>query len=180
MSKRAPRKRVLRDGTVVDVSKLDARQRAFLADLDKMARQEVSYFEIYRTALGPGSPALQGRNRVDRELVESPLYLVAEDIAIRAGIDQRLIVAPEYREEWAAKAPRDGSMVSVTQAAMLIGITRAAVYKAIERKTLGALHIGNVTVVDRASAVEYKRAREAAEAPQRTKTSRRSQHAVHP
>jgi excisionase family DNA binding protein len=50
-------------------------------------------------------------------------------------------------------------MISVTQAAGLIGITRAAVYKAIEKNALRALHIGNVTVVDRASALAYKGAR---------------------
>jgi len=171
---------VLLDGRTVQLGSLAARERAFLADLGKMKRQGVDYFEIYRTALGPGSPALEGRNRVDRRLVETPFYQVAEDIVTRAGIEQGLIVAPEYEEEWAAKAPRDFSMISVTQAATLIGITRAAVYKAIEKKAIAALHIGNVTVVNRASAVEYKRGREAAEASRPAKPRRRSQHVTHP
>ena len=58
-------------------------------------------------------------------------------------------------------------MISVTQAAALIGITRAAVYKAIEKQALAALRLGNVTVVNRAAALAYRdgRAREATQAP---------------
>lgn len=166
MAKKAPKQRVLLDGRKVELGTLDARQRAFLADLDKMERQGVSYFEIYRTALGPGSLALQGRSRVDRTLAESPLYLAAQDLATRAGIAQGLILAPEHAREH-EKAPVDGSMMSVTQAAALIGITRAAVYKAIEKQALAALRLGNVTVVNRAAALAYRagRAREAPQAP---------------
>jgi hypothetical protein len=147
--------RVLLDGRTVELGALDVRQRAFLADLEKMQRQGVSYFEIYRTALGPGSLALQGRSRVDRKLAESSLYLAAQDIATRAGISQGLILAPDHERE-RAKAPVDSSMISVTQAAALIGITRAAVYKAIEKQALLALHIGNVTVVNREAALAYR------------------------
>jgi hypothetical protein len=168
MAKRTPSKRSLVEGREVDLGALDARQRAFLADLEKMKRQGVSYFEIYRTALGPGSPALEGRRRVNRRIVESPLYLAAREIATRAGIEQGLILAPE-REQERAKAPTDGSMISVTQAAVLIGMTRAAVYKAIEKQAVQALHIGNVTVVERASALAYRDARR--KAPRRREAS---------
>jgi hypothetical protein len=175
MVKQAQNKRVLLDGRTVELGTLDARQRAFLADLDKMERQGISYFEIYRTALGPGSLALQGRSRVDRKLAESPLYLAAQDLATRAGIAQGLILAPEHARE-RAKAPVDGSMISVTQAAALIGITRAAVYKAIERQALAALRLGNVTVVNREAALAYRdgRAREATPAPRPARRARRA------
>jgi len=179
MAKQTVKKRNLLDGRSLDLGALEARQRAFLADLDKMARQGVSYFEIYRTALGPGSPALQGRGRVDRRLAESPLYLAAQDIATRAGIAQGLILAPRHeRERERSKAPTDGSMISVTQAAVLIGITRAAVYKAIERKALAALHIGNVTVVERKAALAYKGGREATQ-PRAARRARRAQPSAH-
>ncbi len=46
-------------------------------------------------------------------------------------------------------------MISVTQAADVMGITRAAIYKAIERGALEAIRIGNVTIVTRASANAY-------------------------
>src|SRR6266478_2015517 len=122
----------LLSGQVVDLRELDAREQEFLRDLEKMSRQGVSYFEIYRTATGPGSLALHGRNRIDRNIVESPIYLVARDIATRAGIKQGLILAPEHAEK-RAQAPTDASMISASQAADLIGISRTAVYKAIEK-----------------------------------------------
>jgi len=54
-------------------------------------------------------------------------------------------------------------MISVAQAADLIGISRAAVYKAIERGALRTRRIGNVTIVDRKSAAEYRERRSAGE-----------------
>ncbi len=145
----------LLDGTMVDLRGLGSREQSFLRDLKKMVREGVSYFELYRTAVGPGSPALEGRNRIDQRLARSPLYLTARDIATRAGIDQGLVLAPECEDARAA-ASTDGSMMSVAQAAKVIGISRAAVYKAIDRGTLEAQRIGNVTVVPRSSALEYR------------------------
>jgi hypothetical protein len=101
----------------------------------------------------------------------SPLYLAAQDIAMCTGTEQGLILAPEHEAE-RAKPPTDGSRISVTQAAELIGITRAAVYKAFERDALRALRLGNVTVVDRASALAYKAARREAPPRRRTTTTR--------
>lgn len=150
----------LLDGRTVDLRGLTARERAFLVDLQKMVRADISYFEIERVAVGPGSPALGGRNRVDERIAETPLYLAAEDIATRAGIEQGLVLAPEYEAE-RATTPSDGSMISVVQAADLIGISRTAVYKAIEKGTLRATRVGNVTVVDRASALAYRERRSA-------------------
>ena len=162
MAKRAPTvvrrsndKYRLLDGQIIDLRGLTVRERAFLADLQKMVRADISYFEIERMALGPGSPALGGQNRVDARIAETPLYLAAEDIATRAGIDQGLVLAPDH-EDKRATAPSNGSMISVVQAAELIGISRTAVYKAVEKGTLRGERIGNVTVVDRASAIAYR------------------------
>lgn len=149
----------LLNGKKIDLAELDASDRAFLRDLRRMMEQGVSYFEIYRTAVGPGSPALGGRNRIDRRITTSPLYLAARDLATRAGIKQGLILAPEHerkREEF----PTDGSYVSAAQAAELIGISRAAVYKAIDNGKLDILRIGNVAVVSKKSAIAYRRRRE--------------------
>src|SRR2546428_10110214 len=128
-STRGTRSHLLLDGRIVDLRELDSREQAFLRDLQKMSRQRVSYFEVYRAATGPGSPALRGRNRIDGQIVESPLYLAARDIATRAGIQQGLVLAPGHATSRAA-APKDASMISATQAADLIGISRAPVDKA--------------------------------------------------
>lgn len=131
---------------------------AFVRDLERMAREGVSYFEVYRTALGPGSPALGGRSRIDRRIAESPLYRVSRDIATRVGIRQGLVLAPEHEQE-RATAPANSSMMSVAQAAELMGISRAAVYKAVNRGAIKSMRYGNVTVVERASVIAYRATR---------------------
>ncbi len=149
----------LLSGERVDLSELEPSGKSFLRDLRRMADQDVSYFEINRTAIGPGSPALGGRNRIDRRITTSPLYLAACDIATRAGIKQGLILAPEH-EDKRDQFPQDGSFISAAQAAVFIGISRAAVYKAIDKGNLDILRIGNVTVVNKKSALSYRRRRE--------------------
>ncbi len=69
-----------------------------------------------------------GRQTIDRRTAATPLYLAAEDIAIHAGVQQGLILAPEF-EHLRAEFPTDGSHISVAQAADVIGISRAAAYK---------------------------------------------------
>lgn len=149
----------LLNGKTLDLSELSPAEGAFLRDLRRMAENDISYFEIARTAIGPGSPALRGRQTIDRRTAATPLYLAAEDIAIHAGVQQGLILAPEF-EHLRAEFPTDGSHISVAQAADFIGISRAAVYKAINAGTLQALKIGNVTVVNRQAAVVYRERRE--------------------
>mgnify|MGYP001558296374 CR=1 FL=1 len=154
----------LLNGKTLDLGDRSPAEGAFLRDLRRMVEQDISYFEIARTAIGPGSPALRGRQTIDRRTAATPLYLVAEDIATRAGIEQGLILAPEF-EHLRSQFPTDGSHISAAQAANLIGISRAAVYKAINAGTLQALRIGNVTVVDKKSAIEYQQRREPATEP---------------
>lgn len=149
------KKYTLFSGETVSLEELEPREEEFLDTLMEMAKRDINYFEIYRMAIGPGSIALRGRNQVNRSIVKSPLYVAARDIATRAGIAQGLMLAPEYENE-RAKALQDFSMTSVIQAADLIGISRAAVYKAIEKGRLRCRKIGNVTVVEKASALDYR------------------------
>jgi excisionase family DNA binding protein len=159
------KKYTLLSGETVSLEELEHREEEFLDTLMEMARRNISYFEIYRMAIGPGSIALRGRNQVNRSILKSPLYEAARDIATRAGIAQGLILAPEYENE-RAKAPQDFSMISVMQAADLIGVSRAAVYKAIEKGKLRCHKIGNVTVVEKASALDYRDRRNVKESSQ--------------
>ena len=158
----------LLDGRSQDLSDLDKREQEFLASLKDMAEKRLSYFEILRIAVGPGSPALGGRNVVTAHILESPLYLVARDVATRAGIKEGLILAPEH-ESLRATLPRDGSFISVTQAANLIGMSRSAVHQAIKAGKLEAQRVGNVQLVLRSSAEAYKQ-----------RTSERASHKARP
>ncbi|MCC6740680.1 MAG: helix-turn-helix domain-containing protein [Planctomycetia bacterium] len=168
----------LLNGTTLDLRDLSQAEQAFLRRLQRMADRGVDCFDIERAAVGHGSPALRGRPAISRGIAEQPLYLAAEDIATRAGIRQGLILAPEF-DRMRSRFPVDGSNISAAQAAEHIGISRAAVYKAIGAGTLQALRIGNVTVVNRQSAAEYRRRREkaaASRAPRGAATRARSAH----
>ena len=149
----------LLDGAKISTQGLTTYERKFLKTLETMCKDQASYFDIYRFALGPGSPALQGELRVDHQLIESDLYKIAQDMATRAGIEQGLILAPEH-EGKRHLAMNIESPLSVPQAAALIGISRIAAYKAIKEGRLGHTKIGNVIIVSRAEAERYKKARE--------------------
>ena len=137
---------------------IEAREVAFVQNLQQMATSGVGFFEIERAAIGPGSPVLQGASRVTREIVNSPFYRVAADIATRAGIAEGLILAPEH-EHRRIQIPVDRSLMSVTQVATTLGISRAAVHKAIHQKRLAAQRFGNVVLVGREAVVRYKQGR---------------------
>jgi hypothetical protein len=83
-----------------------------------MAKDGISFFELERVAIGPGSPALQGWSLVTREIVMSPLYRVAAD-ATRASIAEVLILAPKH-EDKRTEIAADRSLMSVTQAAKIL------------------------------------------------------------
>lgn len=148
----------LLSGEIVDLDGVEARDIAFLKNLQRMATSGLSFFELERVAIGPGSPALQGWSRVTRETVSSPLYRVSADIATRAGIAEGLVLAPEH-EDKRSQIPADRSLMSLTQAASTLGISRAAVHKAIQQKRLKAQRYGNVLLVDREAVLRYKRER---------------------
>lgn len=148
----------LLSGETVGLEDVVARDLAFLKNLQRMATSGISFFELERVAIGPGSPALQGWSRVTREIVSSPLYRVAADIATRAGIAEGLVLAPEH-EDKRSQIPANRTLMSVTQAANTLGISRAAVHKAIQQERLPAQRFGNVLLVDREAVQRYKRER---------------------
>jgi len=145
----------LLSGQTVSLEDLPARDVAFLKNLQRMAKDAISFFEVERVAIGPGSPALQGWSRVTPEIVSSPLYCVASDIATRAGIEEGLILAAQH-EQKRSQIPADRSLMSVTQAANTLGISRAAVHKAIQQKRLAAHRYGNVILLSRDAVQNYK------------------------
>lgn len=150
-------------GETVRLDDLEAHELAFLKNLERMAKSRMSFFEIERVAIGPGSPALRGWSRLTREIASSALYRVASDIATRAGIAEGLFLAPEHEDE-RKQIPADRSLMSVTQAANTLGISRAAVHKAIQRKRLPAQRYGNVVLVSREEVLRHKRERVQAKA----------------
>jgi excisionase family DNA binding protein len=156
----------LLSGEAVSLGEVEAYGLDFLKNLQRMAKSGISFFEIERVAIGAGSPALQGWSRVTPEIVGSPLYRAAMDIATRAGIAEGLILAPEH-EDKRKDIPADRSMMSVTQAANTLGISRAAVHKAIQQKRLAAQRFGNVVLVSREAVSRFQRERAETKVPAR-------------
>ena len=99
-----------------------------------MLDASVSYFKIYKEAVGPESLALQGRMTINQKIADSPLYLAAEDVAREAGYKQELLLPPDQRKDLRASVPKDGSYMIPAAAARLIGITLAEVKDAMEKK----------------------------------------------
>jgi excisionase family DNA binding protein len=167
----------LLSGETIGLEDLEARDIAFLKNLQRMAKDGISFFELERVAIGPGSPALQGWSRVTREIVNAALYRVAADIATRAGIAEGLILSPED-ERKRSEIPTDRSLMSVTQAANTLGISRAAVHKAIQQERLPAQRYGNVILVSREAVLRYKQER--TEGDGSFRTPKRMPRVVHP
>lgn len=157
------KKHELLSGETIRLEDVEAHERAFLENLERMAKSGMSFFEIERVAIGPGSPALRGWSRLTREIASSALYRVASDIATRAGIAEGLVLAPEH-EDKRKQIPTDRSLMSVTQAANTLGVSRAAVHKAIQQKRLPAQRYGNVVLVSREEVLRHQRERVQAKA----------------
>jgi excisionase family DNA binding protein len=147
------------NGKNVDISGLEEDEKEFVCNLLKMKEKGEDYFRIYRAAVGPGSLALQGGNTLLPQYAESLIYRIALDVATRAGIEQGLILDPES-DPSKLSFPDAGEYLSIFQAADYIGISRAAVYKAIKANRLESLRIGNLIFVKKKEAEKYKLARE--------------------
>ena len=87
---------------------------------------------------GPGAYPLKGGTRVTREIHSSPLFRVAEDVADRAGIRQG-VLAPD---PVGARVPTD-EIMSVSEAAKALRITRSAVIKAARGGRIKGRKIGH-------------------------------------
>jgi excisionase family DNA binding protein len=62
-------------------------------------------------------------------------------------------------------------MISVTQAANFLGISRAAVHKAIQQRRLKARRIGNLVIVDREDCEAYAAARQTSRSERKAQRS---------
>lgn len=154
-----PVKHTLLNGQIVDLSRLSRPDIQFLLDLMRRALEDEDYFVLERCVCGPGAYPLKGSPRVTREIHGRPLFRVAEDIVDRAGIRQG-VLAPDPGDE---RAPTE-EIVSVTDAAKALGITRSAVVKAAHAGRIKGKKIGHTWALLRGSVNGYRVARHRVEA----------------
>jgi excisionase family DNA binding protein len=141
----------LLDGGMVAVDNLPREDLAFLLDLQRRAMEGEDYFDLERAVCGPGAYPLKGSPRVTREVHRTPLFRVAEDIAYRVGIEQGFL-APNEEDDL---VPTEGIM-SVSEAAEELGITRSAVVKAARVGRIKGKKIGRTWALLRRSVESYE------------------------
>ncbi len=128
----------LLNGDTLDLSRLPRQDVEFLLDLMQRAMSDEDYFDLERRVCGRGAYPLKDSARVTREVHDTPLFRAAEDIVDRVGIRQGAL-APEPGDQ---RVPTE-DIVSVTEAAEALGITRSAVIKAAQAGRIKGKKIGH-------------------------------------
>lgn len=141
----------LLDGEEVDLGPLPKGDLTFLLDLQRRAMEDEDYFDLERAVCGPGAYPLKGVPRVTSAVHRTRLFRVSEDIAYRAGIRQG-VIAPNKADEL---VPTEGIM-SVSEAAEELGITRSAVIKAAQVGRLRGKKIGNAWAILKRAVKGYR------------------------
>jgi excisionase family DNA binding protein len=143
-------------GERLDLSGLEKREAAFLDRLKADASEaSADYFELLRRVKGREAIPLRGRP-ITPETARSPLYRAAHDIADRVGIEQGYVLRPDVDR---TVAKPEAGLLSMTEAAELIGISRPAVHQALSEERLPGRRVGNAWVVRRSDAEAFKRGR---------------------
>ena len=140
----------LLSGETLDLSSLPKQDMEFLLSLMQRAMNNEDYFDLERHVCGKGAYPLEGSARVTREIHDTPLFRAAEDIVDRVGIRQGTL-APDPEDEL---VPTE-EIMSVTEAADSLGITRSAVIKAAQAGRIKGKKIGHTWALLRRSVDSY-------------------------
>lgn len=151
----------LLDGEVINTSSFSQAEQRFLRELSEDGRRGAEYFDLLRRVKGPQAPPLRG-GRLTPLIARSAFYRVAHDIADRVGIEQGYLLAPDVERPMGGALQRD--LLSLTEAADLIGISRPAAHQAVVEGRLRGERIGNAWVVRRADASAFKDTRDSRDA----------------
>ena len=143
-------------GETLRLSKLSNEERAFLRRLAKDAKGGADYFDLLRRVKGPKALPLRG-GPITPAIAASVLYRTAHDLADRVGIEQGYLLAPDVARS--VEANGTGDLLSLTEAADFIGITRPAAHQALTEKRLRGRRVGNAWVVARADAETFRKSR---------------------
>jgi hypothetical protein len=146
----------LLSGEKLSLGGLTNEERTFLHRLASDAKRDADYFDLLRRVKGPEAFPLRG-GPITPAIAASVLYRVAHDIADRNGIEQGYLLPPDVAKPVELKGGRD--LLSLTEAAELIGITRPAAHQALVEERLRGQRVGNAWVVTRADAEAFRKAR---------------------
>lgn len=135
---------------------LVAAERDFLQHLSDAAKRGADYFDLLKLVKGPDAVPLKG-GKITPAVSRSIFFRVAHDIADRVGVEQGFLLPPEIAAN--ARVELEGELLSLTEAAEVIGISRAAAHQALLEKRLPGQRIGNAWVIRRRDAEQFGRTR---------------------
>lgn len=120
------------DGRVLDLSQLGAPERGYLEMAAQQYEADVPWAEFCQLTYSAANPVIV-QGRATAKTVESPLFLGLLDMEWRLGVRQGFLTstAPTVADD-----PFADEWLLVGEAASILGVTRAAVYQAVERGTL--------------------------------------------
>jgi hypothetical protein len=142
-------------GEVLNISGLADAERAFLKQLSADAAEGADYFDLERRVKGRGALPLRG-GPITPAIARSVLYRAAHDIADRVGIEQGYLLAPDVDRSGVEPS---GDLLSLTEAAELIGISRPATHQALVEDRLRGQRVGNAWIVRGADAEAFRQGR---------------------
>jgi excisionase family DNA binding protein len=155
----------LMNGETVDLAGITEEARAYLDDIDRDAAAGVSYFDLELRVKGPSAfTTRKARGFVTAEVLRNPVYRVANDLVARVGIQQGKVAPP--------RDAKPSDLLSVPEAARLIGQTRQNLNAAISRGSLPARKIGETWVLRLEDVRVYKERAAARPAPGRPLVAR--------
>ncbi len=126
----------LLDGEGLDLTDLSTEERAFIDELAAAtAAPGAAYPSLLLRVHGAGAfPTRKAGGWVTPAVMHSTVFRVADDIVSRLGIAQNYVGPPTN----AAPA----QLLSVSEAARLVGVSRQAINQAIERGAVAAQKVG--------------------------------------
>lgn len=134
----------------VSLSPLTRSERRFLGELTKRFKENVSFLDFETSYMDPASPVFAQAQRLRREVRETPLFVVCDDLGKRLGIRQGFLVKEEVVELYAGGAPE--REFTTGEVAKLAACTHEAVRKAIRTGRLRARRVGPFSLIREADA----------------------------
>lgn len=156
-------------GEVLDLPEMAASESEYLRKLAEDASRGDDYFALLWRVKGRGALPV-GNGPITPTIAGSALFRVAHDIVDRVGIKQGYLLDPHVQRPTDLGVNDD--LLSLTETAELIGITRPATHEALGKGRLKGRRVGNAWVIRRADAEAFKNARERHETEGHGKTAR--------
>lgn len=142
----------LLSGERVSIGWLSEADLKWLEQLKEDVEKGADYFILLKRVRGVSARPLKGSDKLTQEVAQSALFRVASDIVERAGIRQGFSLPMGSGLE----TPDEKPLVSASEAAEMIGISRAGVHLALTRGKLRGWKVGKMWVVDCNSASSYR------------------------